>query len=59
MFDDEDAVSLFDKSVEDVEKLLDIGEVESSSWFIEYIESLSCRSLGEVEGELDTLRLSS
>lgn len=59
MLDNEDTISLFDEPVEDIEELLNIGEVEPCSWLIEDIESLPCRSLGEVKGEFDTLRLSS
>lgn len=58
MLDDEHTISFFNKPVEDVEELLNIGEVESCSRLIEDIEGLPCRSLGEVEGKLDTLRLS-
>lgn len=59
MLDDEDTIPLLDESVEDIEELLHIREMQSCRWFIEDIECLSCRSLGEVEGELDTLRFSS
>ncbi len=58
MLDDEYRVPLLDQSIEDIEQLLHIGEVESSCRLIEDIESTTCRSLGEVECELDTLRLS-
>ena len=58
MLDDEYGVPLLHESIEDIEELLYIGEVETGCRLIEDIEGLSCRSLGEVECELDTLRLS-
>jgi hypothetical protein len=59
VLDDEYRVSFLYETIEDIEELLYIGEVEPRGWLIEDIERLSCRSLGEVECELDTLRLSS
>ncbi len=58
VLDDEYRVPLLHESIEYIEELLHIREVETCCWLIEDIESLSCRSLGEVECELDTLRLS-
>lgn len=58
VFDDEYGVPLLHESVEDIEELLHIGEVETRCRLIEDIESTTCRSLGKVECELDTLRLS-
>lgn len=58
MLDDEDAISFFDQPVEYVEEFLNIRKVQSCSRLIENIESLSCRSFGEIERELDALRLS-
>ena len=58
VLDDEYRVPLLYETIEDIEELLHIREVESCRWLIEDIECLTCRSLGEVERELDTLRLS-
>ena len=57
MLDDEYRVPFLYETIEDIEELLHIREVESRGWLIEDIEGLACRSLGEVERELDTLRL--
>ena len=59
VFDHDDTVAFLYKSIEDIEEFLDIREVKPCSRLIEYIECFSCRSLGKVEGELDTLCLSS
>jgi hypothetical protein len=58
VLDDEYRVPFLYESIKDIEELLYIGEVETSRRLIEDIERLSCRSLGEVKCELDTLRLS-
>jgi hypothetical protein len=55
VFYDDHTIALLDERVEDIEELLDIREVETRRRLIEDIEGLPCRSLGEVEGELDTL----
>ena len=59
MFDNYDTVPFLYKRIEDVEKFLNIREVETSCRLIEDIECLPCRSFGEIESELDTLCLSS
>ena len=59
VFDDEDRVPFLYESIEDIEELLYIRKMESCRWFIEDIEGFSCRSFREIEGELDTLGLSS
>ena len=58
MLDDEYRVPFLNQSIEDIEELLYIREVESCRRLIEDIEGLTSRPLGEVECELDTLRLS-
>ena len=55
----DDTIALLYKRIEDVEELLYIREVEPCRRLIEDVECLPCRSLGEVEGELDTLSFSS
>ena len=59
MLDDEDTVAFFDQLVEDIEKFLNIGEMESCRRFIQDIEGLPCRTFGEIKCEFDTLRLTS
>ena len=59
MFDDDYTVPFLYKRIEDVEELLDIRKVKSRRRLIEDIESLSCRSFGEIESKLDTLSFSS
>ena len=55
VFDHENRVPLLDESIEDIEEFLNIRKMKPCCWLIENIECLSCRSLGEVECELDTL----
>ena len=59
VFDDEDRVPFLYESIEDIEELLYIRKMESCRWFIEDVESFSCRAFREIEGQLDTLGLSS
>lgn len=59
MFDHDDTIPLLYETIEDIEEFLYIREVESCGRLIEDIECLSCRSLGEVECELDSLGFSS
>lgn len=58
MFDDDDTITFLDKSIKDIEKLLDIREMKTCRRFIEDIEGLTSRALCEIESKLDTLGFS-
>ena len=53
------AIPLFNQSVEDSQEFLNIGKMESRCGFIQDVEGLRGGSLGEVEGEFDSLSFSS
>lgn len=57
VFDDDDGVSLFDKLVQGIQKLLDIGEMQSRGRFIQDIERASRGSSGELFRQFDSLGL--
>ena len=52
MLDDDDGVSKIDESMEDVEELADVIEVQPRGGFIEEVESLSCVVVGQPAASL-------
>ena len=56
MFDNDNAIALFDEAVEDFEQFADVFEMESCCWFVENIECASCLCFSEFACEFDSLR---
>ena len=57
VLDDEDRVAAVDEPVEDLEQLLDVGEVEAGGRLVEDVERPAGRPPRELGRELDALRL--
>ena len=57
VLDDEDGVALVDEPVEDLEELLDVGEVEPGRRLVEEVEGPAGRPPAQLGRELDPLRL--
>jgi hypothetical protein len=57
VLDGDHGVAIVNELVENGDQLLDIGEVQTTCRLIEDIEGGFSRGLGQVPGELDSLRL--
>ena len=55
MFDHHHRVALVDEPLQDVEQVLDVGEVQARGGLVEDVERASGGHLGELGGELDPL----
>src|SRR4029079_18423342 len=57
VLDDEDRIAAIDQPMEDLEELLDVGEVETGRRLVEDVEGPSGRAPRQLGRELDPLRL--
>jgi hypothetical protein len=57
VLDRDDGVAAVDEAVQDVDQLLDVGEVEAGGRLVEDVERAAAGLLAELVGELDALRL--
>ena len=56
VLDGDDGVAAVDQAVQDVDQLLDVGEVQAGGRLVEDVERRAARFLAELVGELDALR---
>ena len=59
MLDHEYAIAFFNQPIKNSEKFLNIGKMQSGSWFIKYVHGLAGRPFGEFGRKLDSLSLTS
>ena len=57
MFDDDDAVTLLDEAVENLEEFADIFEMQAGGGLVQNVERLSSGSAGKFLGQFYALRL--
>ena len=57
MLDDDDAVALVGKGVEDAQQLIHVGKVQASGWLVEDVEGAPRAAAAEFFGQFDALGL--